>query len=472
MEPPVETETPLPEKPSRSPLVSVLLSAVWPGLGHLYLGRRLAAAVFALPALLLVAWLLAEASQGLFAVAGDMLNQDFALSLTVVVLAAGLWWGVAMVHSMLAARPARRWGPKYAALLGVLLVVMTAVDIRVAAYPLSAYNFDRNISAAEETPTPSPDATASPTPDSTFGPWQWAETMGPSITPRPTPTPTYPPNANRITFLVTGVDRSNSRSDTIMVVSFDTRAHKVWMISIPRDTANFDYYWGGTAPATVRINTFMSRVRSGLIKAPDTPWVAFKKEVGYLVGIRVDYYVAIAIEGFPPLVNLVGGVDVVNPKPINDPFSHTILPAGPLHLDGTTALHYVRSRHGPGDSDYTRSARQQDVLVALERKVTSPEMVLKLPELLDLAGKVIQTDFPLKRAKGYLSTASKVTDKGIFKCVLGPPYNWHPDNKLTSGSWTSRLKMNLVANLSVYYFGKESRYYGQDGLVPAPCQRH
>jgi len=283
------------------------------------------------------------------------------------------------------------------------------------------------------------------------------------------------PNNHRITFLVTGFDfmsgRAHYNNDTIMVVTFDTHAHKVWMISIPRDTANFDYYWGGQAPVTVRINTFWERVASGKIKAPDQAWTAFKKEVGYLVGIPVDYYVAINIDGFPQLVDFVGGVDVINPKAINDPFSNTILPKGPIHLDGITALHYVRSRHGAGDNDYTRSGRQQDVLVALEKKIVSSDMVLKLPDLLTMTGKIVQTDFPLKYAKDFLKPASKVADKNISHCVLGPPYNWHPDSKTTSGSWTSRLKMDMVADLSVYYFGKESRFYYQPDVKPAPCQR-
>jgi LCP family protein required for cell wall assembly len=469
MESSMATETLAPEGPSRFPLKPALLSLVWPGLGHLYLGRRRSAAFFGVPMLLLASWGVVEASQGIVGVAGDMLDETFALAITVIVLATGLWYGIAMVHSGHLALPIRRWHVKQGAALGLLLVILTGLDLRLAAYPWAAYNFDRNVYVADTTPEAT--ATPTPTPDTTFGPWQWAQTVGPSTTPMPTPTPTYPPNPNRITFLVTGVDRSNTRNDTLMVVSFDTRAHKVWMVSVPRDTANFEYYWGGQAPATVRINTFYSRVRSGLIKAPDTAWVALKKEIGYLVGIDVDYYVAVDIGGFPGLVDLVGGVDVVNPKAINDPFSNTILPAGPLHLDGVTALHYVRSRHGAGDTDYTRSARQQDVIVALARKVTSPEMVVKLPELLDAASQVLKTDFPLKRAKSYLSAVSKVTDKGISKCVLGPPYNWHPDNSLTSGSWTSRLKMDMVADLSVYYFGKESRYFGQEGVVPAPCQR-
>jgi hypothetical protein len=134
----------------------------------------------------------------------------------------------------------------------------------------------------EETGTLGPGA--SPTVDTTFGTYQLVQTLGPSITPRPTPVPTYPPNPHRITFLVTGVDYMQGRAhysmDTLMVVSFETRTKKVSMISIPRDSANFEYYWGGQAPVTVRINTFYSRVKSGLIKAPDTPWVALKKEIG------------------------------------------------------------------------------------------------------------------------------------------------------------------------------------------------
>jgi LCP family protein required for cell wall assembly len=265
--------------------------------------------------------------------------------------------------------------------------------------------------------------------------------------------------------------RAHYSNDTLMVVSFDTKNKTVAIVSVPRDTANFPYYWGGQAGPRVKINTFWSRVKSGQIKAPDSPWVALKNEIGFLVGVHIDYYAAVNIDGFPGLVDIVGGVDVINPKPINDPFSNTILPAGPLHLDGVTALHYVRSREGPGDNDYTRSARQQDVIVALERKVTSPEGLLKLPELLDAAGRVVQTDFPLAYAKRYLNPVKGVSDKNISKCVLGPPYNYHPDSKTTGGTWTSRLKLDLVASLSVYLFGPDSSYYGQEWVVPMPCLR-
>jgi hypothetical protein len=43
------------------------------------------------------------------------------------------------------------------------------------------------------------------------------------------------------------------------------------------------------------------------------------------------------------------------------------------------------------------------------------------------------------------------------QCVLGPPYNCHPDSSLTRGTWTSRLNLDQVANLSVQLFGTDSR---------------
>jgi hypothetical protein len=54
--------------------------------------------------------------------------------------------------------------------------------------------------------------------------------------------------------------------------------------------------------------------------------------------------------------------------------------------------------------------------------------------------------------------------------VLGPPYSYHPDTSTTGGTWTSRLDMALLADLSVGLFGSESSYYGLPGVVPAACQ--
>jgi hypothetical protein len=119
-------------------------------------------------------------------------------------------------------------------------------------------------------------------------------------------------------------------------------------------------------------------------------------------------------------------------------------------------------------SDYARSSRQQQVLVALARKVVTPEVIPQLPELLSLAGTTIATDFPMKNARNFVTAFRRVD--APTECVLGPPYSYHPDTSTTGGTWISRLDMDRVAGLSVYLFGQESLYFGRPGVVPAPCQ--
>ncbi len=289
------------------------------------------------------------------------------------------------------------------------------------------------------------------------------------MNPYPASSPSIEPNGNRITFLLIGVDfmagRSHSLTDSLMVVSADTGTRKVSMISIPRDTSGFQLYYGPWVSYNFKINTLLNSVDGGRLKSPDSGIVTLEKEIGFLVGIPINYYAAIDIDGFVKMVDAVGGVDVNNKHAINDP-PFLILPTGPAHLDGDTAMRYVRSREH-GGSDYLRAERQQEVLKNLEKNITSPGMVSRLPALLSLAGDNLSTNFPLKTAKNYVKLGQRVTVDG---CVLGPPYNWHPDSSSTGGLWTSRLDLQRVASLSVQMFGVDSTYYGQVGVTPVPCQ--
>ena len=192
----------------------------------------------------------------------------------------------------------------------------------------------------------------------------------------------------------------------------------------------------------------------------------FGVDVGWLVGVKVNYYAAIDMGGFKELIDVVGGVDLVNPTLLNDPFTCTYVPAGKVHLDGSQALRYVRSREST--NDYWRASRQQLVMMALRKELATPAILPKLGSLLAVAGKSIATNFPLKTARNYVDTAEHISS--ISHCVLAAPYNYHPNSALTGGSWTSRLRLYKIANLSVSLFGADSRYYGQPGVVPKPCE--
>jgi hypothetical protein len=54
--------------------------------------------------------------------------------------------------------------------------------------------------------------------------------------------------------------------------------------------------------------------------------------------------------------------------------------------------------------------------------------------------------------------------------VLSPPYGWHPDSSKTRRTWTSRLDLARIADLSVGLFGQDSLYYGQPGVKPSACE--
>ncbi|MFI5258530.1 MAG: LCP family protein [Candidatus Limnocylindrales bacterium] len=460
----------------RSPAIAAGLSFLWPGLGQFFLGRRRAAIALAVPAVLVAIVAAIQASQGALMFAANLWDETYFAIFAVVVVAFGAWRVLAVGHAFLSASQKRRPRPIEFAFVAALLALILAMHGLFVAGAWAWYDTSVNIqnndmfavassSAAPTTPpppTPTPVPTPSPVDTSVFVPF--------AMTPSPNPTPVKSPNPNRITFLLIGVDfltgRSHSLTDTMMLVSIDTSTEKVDLVSVPRDTSNFDLYYGGWVGATFKLNTLLTAAASSSFGSPDPPMKTLENEIGYLVGVPVDYYAAIDMNGFPTMIDAVGGVDVYNPRAINDSFTATYVPAGQVHLDGTLALKYVRSRED-GGSDYLRAGRQQAVMIALERKVLSSAVLPHLGTLLSLAGRTIATDFPLNTARNYVYAAQHISS--YETCVLGPPYSYHPDSSTTGGTWTSRLDMALVANLSVEMFSQDSRYYGQPGVVPAAC---
>jgi polyisoprenyl-teichoic acid--peptidoglycan teichoic acid transferase len=387
------------------------------------------------------------------------------------VVAFGAWRVAAVIQAMCVGRPIRHWRALESGVAVALVVTIVGMHGAVAA---TAWNFYETSLAMESNDfldiamaTPSPQ-TPEPTPrvPPTFPSFAPASPTNPIAA----SSPTAPPNPNRITFLLVGVDfmagRSTGSTDTLMVVSVDTVTKKAAMISLPRDTAGFQLYYGPYLAVNFKINGLLAALYNGKVKSPDPPMTTLEKEIGFLVGIPIDYYAAVDMDGFPRIVDAAGGVDVYNVRAINDSVAKIVLPVGPAHLDGATALKYVRTREN-GGSDYLRASRQQQVLVSLKNRLLSASGIGRLNTVLSLVGKTVATDFPLKTAKDYVRLGQTLST--LETCVLGPPFSWHPDTSTTRGSWVSRLNMSLVANLSVHLFGQDSAYYGQIGVSPGGC---
>ncbi|EGL17523.1 MULTISPECIES: LCP family protein [unclassified Paenibacillus] len=190
-----------------------------------------------------------------------------------------------------------------------------------------------------------------------------------------------------VNILLMGVDARGvnkgeiPRSDTMMVVSLDPVRKRIHLFSILRDT-----YTNIPDHGKNRINT-------AITYGPNTAM----KAVSDLLGIPVQCYVYTDFQGFIKLVDEIGGVDFYVEKDMNyesaaDQHEYDIhLTEGKQHLDGKTALQYVRFRHD-ALSDYSRTKRQRDFADAVAQKMKSTTSIMKLPSLLEKVSPYIDTN--------------------------------------------------------------------------------
>ncbi|AWB43366.1 transcriptional regulator [Paenibacillus sp. CAA11] len=192
---------------------------------------------------------------------------------------------------------------------------------------------------------------------------------------------------DRVNILLMGVDARGlkkgeiPRSDTMLVASIDPVKKKGYLFSIMRDT-----YVDIPEHGRERINTAITH-------GPNTAM----QSVSDLLGIPIQYYVYTDFQGFIALVDAVGGVDFDVEKDMHyssaaDKHEYDIdLKKGMQHLDGKTALQYVRFRHD-ALSDFARTDRQRKFLKAVADKMKSTTSIMKLPDILDKVNPYIDTN--------------------------------------------------------------------------------
>jgi LCP family protein required for cell wall assembly len=446
----------------RSPALAAGLSFLWPGLGQFYLGLRRAGAAFAVPAVLITVYLLLQLRQGLFALGTRLLtDRNYAIPVVVVIVVAGALRLAAVVHAFVSGKPNPARLVLERAVLSALVLAIVTTHV-AAGYGLWFFN-----DAVQPAFGGNPDLIDQATPPPTLPPG-----ATPTATPTPTPVVTAVPIDSRVTILFTGVDSNPARSehlyDSIMVVSYDPKTNSLQMVSVPRDSASYPLYFGGQVTAKVRINSLPTYVRNGWVPSPDAPYTTLVKEIQYLVGIPINYYAVMDLNGFVTMIDMLGGIDIDNPSAIDDPYYATPggeiigfkLAAGPQHLDGNAALAFVRSRHGTGNNDWKREGRQQLVLVALLHKMAEAGSLLQLPGLIQKLGSSVSTDFPEDRVADYVNIGLGIPAENITQVVLGPPdYTIIP--KSTGSADTTCLLNNKVAQLSIDLFGQDSLWYGK-----------
>lgn len=450
----LEEELPITKGRGHSPSLAALLSFLWPGLGQLYIRNRRAAALFAAPAILVVLLLATQLSHGVVVFAARLFaDRSFGLVAVAILVLLGVLRLAAVVHAFLGGE-GRRTRRILDRVVLVALAVVIVVSHLGSGYLLLAYSNAGGQVFSDPSKSSIIDLTM---PGSNLGPGQ---------TSAPLPTPVI---GSRVTILFTGISAGESLYDSIMVVSYDPKTNSIQMISVPRDTAGFPLYFGGVYSS--KINSLPRYVTTGVIRSPDSPYMTLVKEISYLVGIPINYYAAMYVDGFAQMIDTVGGIDVVNPNAIADNTYDWLdgsppgfyLSVGSHHLDGRHALAYVRSRHTVGDYDWGRSSRQQAVLVDLLHKMAQPSQLPNLPKLISTFASSVATNFPGNQVADFVAAGQSVPGGNIKQVVLGPPYSIP-----FSGNdpyYRYCLLNAKVAALSIDWFGQDSTWYGK----PAPA---
>jgi LCP family protein required for cell wall assembly len=256
------------------------------------------------------------------------------------------------------------------------------------------------------TPRPSATATWTATPGTPTPTITPTQTITPTLTPTLTPTPLFTPtplptavfSSDVVNILLLGLDSTknlnNENSDVIIVAAVNKATKQVSMLSIPRDLWVYipTYGWSRINVAH-KVGERNGYPGGGPGLLMDTLAMNF--------GIPIDHWVRVDFQGFAHAVDELGGVDMTVACPVNlryerpnsDEEEEMILQPGVYHMDGATALRYVRTRRD--GSDFDRARRQQQFLKAVWNQTKSSNLLQKVRGLWSALKGSYQTDMNL-----------------------------------------------------------------------------
>lgn len=241
-------------------------------------------------------------------------------------------------------------------------------------------------------------------------------------------------DADQINILLVGVDaregETDSRSDTMILVTLDNKNGQIKLTSFLRDT----YVEIAGRNRSSKLNS--AYFRGGIQMLVDTLELNFK--------VDIPYYALVDFEIFMTVVDELGGinVDVTEKESYYTYHSGDVgvpvrIEAGEdVLLNGQQALWYSRIRYL--DSDFMRTQRQRKVITAIVDKALTKE----LPELLDLA----QTVIPLVKTNLSSDTIMEIGIDAVLDKAYSYPIVQHriPADKTWSDKTISGVGACLV----------------------------
>ena len=179
----------------------------------------------------------------------------------------------------------------------------------------------------------------------------------------------------------------NGRSDVIMIATVNPKTHTILLTSVPRDF----YVTTACDAGDGCMEGALDKITHTGIHGTNTT----KRTVEQLLGIEINYTFKVGFDTVTELVDAVGGIDVnVEPGYECDNFLHApglSVHAGVNHLNGEQALGYARERYAYTEGDRQRTKNQQQVLMGIVDKITSPAIVTNYSSIMDAMANTFST---------------------------------------------------------------------------------
>ncbi|MGY1811348.1 LCP family glycopolymer transferase [Blastococcus sp. SYSU D00820] len=409
--------------------------AVVPGTGFLAAGwRRTGAAVLVLFLALVGAgiWLATAGRRTAIGIAVDPQQLNWLLG---VLVAVAVLWAGAVVLQYLCLTPRRTSAGRHA--VGGLLVALLVAGIAYPAYRVGTvavaqrgliedvFADDRQSATVEDVPDP-------------FG------------------------DQERVNVLLLGGDggagREGVRTDTVIVASIDTSTGDTTLFSLPRnleelpfpaDSPLAEVYPDGFDAGSESESLLNAVYRNGPAMYPDIlgptddPGADFLKlGVGEALGLHIDYFVLVNLDGFARLVDALGGITVnvnyyvpINGDPGTGELPDDYIDPGPDQLmDGERALQFARGRFGL--TDYDRMARQRCTIDAIIDAADPVTLLESYQELAATTQDIVSTDIPRSALQDFVDLGFLVKDAEVRSVVF--------DNTLINPAYPDYDRMRAI----------------------------
>ncbi|MGG0643031.1 LCP family protein [Sporosarcina gallistercoris] len=200
-----------------------------------------------------------------------------------------------------------------------------------------------------------------------------------------------PSTSNVENYLLLGVDddgSGKSRTDTMMVLSWDKQAKTMKLVSFMRDIyADIPGY------KSYKLNT--AYYLGGVQSAKDTITGMFDIPIHHYAIVDFDNFETIADTAFPD------GVEMNVKKEMSEKIGVTLLP-GVQQLNGKELLGYARFR-ADAEGDFGRVHRQQEVLTAVKKQAMTPGVLVRAPRIAGVISQTVKTDLSSKEELSRLT---------------------------------------------------------------------